>query len=150
MAAMLLLTPSCKFMESINPFGKKARAAEALYKQQEAFRIADSIKVATEKIAEEQRQAELARLAAEQEAVRAAESAAKFHIIVGSFLTPEYAQSWLNHCREMGYDARIIDWNDGRWKMVSANSYETLRAAYNELPAFLTRFDMEAWVLTGK
>ncbi|MEZ4999014.1 MAG: hypothetical protein R2758_16730 [Bacteroidales bacterium] len=49
LAAILLLTPSCDFMKSINPFGKKAREAEALRQQQEAFRIADSIRVANEK-----------------------------------------------------------------------------------------------------
>mgnify|MGYP001404367795 CR=1 FL=1 len=151
MAVMLLLTPSCKFMESINPFGRKAREAEALQKQQEAFRVADSIKVAAEKVAQEkENQAELARQAAEEEARLAAESVSKYHIIVGSFLTPDYASSWLSHCRDMGYDARIIEWNDGRWKLVSAGSYETLRAAYNELPAVLNSFDMQAWVLAGK
>src|SRR5512133_3287136 len=151
MAALLLLTPSCKFIESINPFGKKARAIEALQKQQEAFRVADSIKIAAQKVEEEKaRQAELERVAAEEQAKLVAESASKYHIIVGSFLTRGYADSWSDHCRSMGYDAKIIEWNGGRWNLVSAKSYQTKGAAYNDLPSFLASFDMQAWVLSGK
>jgi len=150
MAAMLLL-PSCKFMESINPFGRKARATEALQKQQEAFRVADSIKVAAQKVEEEKaRQAELERVSAEEQARLVAESTSKHHIIVGSFLNRAYAASWSDHCREMGYDANIIEWNDGRWNLVSAKSFGTLSGAYNELPAIMASFDMQAWVLTGR
>ncbi len=42
LAVIMLLTPSCDFMKSINPFGKKKRQTEALQKQQEAYRVADS------------------------------------------------------------------------------------------------------------
>jgi len=151
MAALLLLTPSCKFMESINPFGKKARAMEALQKQQEAFRVADSIKVAAQKVEDEKaRQAELERAAAVEQVKQVAESASQYHIIVGSFLTRGYADSWSDHCREMGYDAKVIEWNGGRWNLVSAKSFGTLRGAYNELPAFLASFEMQAWVLTAR
>jgi cell division protein FtsN len=150
-AALLLLTPSCKFIESINPFGRKARATEALQKQQEAFRVADSIKVAAQKVEEEKaRQAELERVAAEEQARLAAELTSQYHIIVGSFLNRAYAASWSDHCREMGYDTKIIEWNDGRWNLVSAKSFGTLSGAYNELPAFMASFDMQAWVLTGR
>lgn len=149
--AALLLLPSCKFMESINPFGRKARATEALQKQQEAFRVADSIKVAAQKVEEEKaRLAELERVAAEEQTRLAAESTSKHHIIVGSFLNRAYAASWSDHCREMGYDAKIIEWNDGRWNLVSVKSFGTLSGAYNELPAFMASFDMQAWILTGR
>lgn len=150
MAALLLLIPSCKFMESINPFGKKARAMESLQKQQEAFRVADSIKVAAQKVEDEKaRQAELEREAAEEQ-VSLVASTSKHHIIVGSFVNRAYAASWSDHCRGMGYDANIIEWNDGRWNLVSAKSFATLRGAYDELPTFMASFDMQAWVLAGR
>ena len=93
LAGILLLTPSCDFMKSINPFGKKAREAEALRQQQEAFRVADSIRVANEKQAEAERarQAELARIA-EQEAIELS----NYHVIVGSFLTPSSQRGFLS------------------------------------------------------
>jgi cell division protein FtsN len=143
LAVVLLLTPSCDFMKSINPFGKKTREAEALRQQQEAFRIADSIRVAGEKQAEveRQRQAELAREAESQ-----ARLMSGYHVIVGSFLTPAYADEWLKHIRTFGYDAQIIDMNDGRWQLVSASSYPDLHQAWNALESITEKIDSEAWI----
>lgn len=143
LAAVLIITPSCDFMKSINPFGKKAREAEALRQQQEAFRVADSIRVVNEKKAEEERarQAELAQ-AAEEQAV----SVAGYHVIVGSFLTPAYADVWLDHIKGFGYDARKIDMNGGRWQLISASSYPDVHQAFNALGSIQDRINGEAWV----
>jgi hypothetical protein len=130
-------------MKSINPFGKKAREIEALRQQQEAFRIADSIRVVREKETEAEllRQAELARVAEEE-----AQVVSGYHVIVGSFLTPAYADDWLEHIKGFGYDARLIDMNGGRWKLVSAESFADLHAAYNSLAGISEKIDGEAWV----
>jgi cell division protein FtsN len=143
LAAVLLLTPSCDFMKSINPFGKKARETEALRQQQEAFRIADSIRVANEQQAEAERarQAELAGEAEEQVSVMTG-----YHVIVGSFLTPSYADSWLEHIKSFGYDARIIDMNGGKWQLVSARSFPDLHAAWNSIESIQDKINGEAWV----
>lgn len=143
LAAILITTPSCDFMKSINPFGKKAREAEALRQQQEAFRIADSIRVANEKKIEEEqaRQAELAAMAEEQPVVMSG-----YHVIVGSFLTPAYADSWLEHIKGFGYDALMLDMNGGRWQLVSASSFPDLHQAYNALGSIQERINGEAWV----
>ena len=143
LAGILLLTPSCDFMKSINPFGKKAREAESLRQQQEAFRIADSIRVANERQAEAERarQAEIA-VAAEE----ASRVASGYHVIVGSFLTPAYADAWLGHIRGFGYDATIVDMNGGRWQLVSAKSFPDLRAAWNALGTIQDNINGEAWV----
>lgn len=143
LAGILLLTPSCDFMKSINPFGKKTREAEALRQQQEAFRIADSIRVANEMQAEAERvrQAEIA--IATEEISRAASG---YHVIVGSFLTPAYADQWLGHIRGLGYDATIVEMNGGRWKLVSAKSFPDLRSSYNALGTIQDNINGDAWV----
>jgi cell division protein FtsN len=143
LAGILLLTPSCDFMKSINPFGKKAREAEALRQQQEAFRIADSIRVANDRQAEAERarQSEIA-LAAEE----ASRAASGYHVIVGSFLTPAYADEWLGHIRGLGYDASLVDMNGGRWQLVSAKSFPDLHAAWNALGTIQDNINGEAWV----
>lgn len=143
LAGILLLTPSCDFMKSINPFGKKAREAEALRQQQDAFRIADSIRVVNEERAEAERalQAEL------DQAAREAESLASgYHIIVGSFLTPSYAEDWLEHIKGLGYDARIVPMNGGRWQLVSAKAFPDLRSAWNAIGTIQDNINSEAWV----
>ncbi|HNX84217.1 MAG: hypothetical protein KBB24_02490 [Bacteroidales bacterium] len=143
LAAVLVLTPSCDFMKSINPFGKKAREAEALRQQQEAFRIADSIRVANEKQAEAERarQAEMAVAAEEQTRVMTG-----YHVIVGSFLTPEYADAWLEHIKSFGYDAQLVGMNGGRWQLVSAQAFPNLHQAWNALGTVQDRINGEAWV----
>jgi cell division protein FtsN len=142
LAGILLMTPSCDFMKSINPFGRKARQAEALKKQQEAFRVADSIRVAREQAeAEKAQQAEQARVA-EQEAVELS----KYHVIVGSFLTPAYADAWLTHIKSFGYDARLVDKDNGRWHLVSAESYPDMHEAWNAMGKICDKIDGEAWI----
>lgn len=143
LAGILLLTPSCDFMKSINPFGKKARETETLRQQQEAFRVADSIRVVNEEKAEAERarQAELARVAEEE-----AQVVSGYHVIVGSFLTPAYADAWLEHIKGLGYDARIVNMNGGRWQLVSARSFTSLHAAWNELGSIQDNINSEAWV----
>jgi len=147
LAAVLVLTPSCDFMKSINPFGKKAREAEALRQQQEAFRIADSIRVVNEKQAEAERarQAELTVQAEEQARV-----VAGYHVIVGSFLTPEYAESWLEHIKGFGYDAQLIGMDGGKWQLVSASSFPDLHQAWNAIASVQDRINGEAWVYRQK
>jgi cell division protein FtsN len=143
LAGILLLTPSCDFMKSINPFGKKARETEALRQQQEAFRVADSIRVVNEEKAEAERlrQAELARIAQEE-----TQAASGYHVIVGSFLTPAYADAWLEHIKGFGYDARIVNMNGGKWQLVSARSFADLHAAWNALGEIQDNINSEAWV----
>jgi cell division protein FtsN len=143
LAVIMLLTPSCDFMKSINPFGKKKRQTEALQKQQEAFRVADSVRVANEQAAaaEKARQDEMDRIAREE-----ALELSNYHVIVGSFLTPEYAEDWLAHIKSLGYDARLVDMNGGRWHLVSAKSFGTLREAWNGVESIQENINGEAWV----
>ncbi len=143
LAGILLLTPSCDFMKSINPFGRKAREVEALRQQQEAFRIADSIRVVNEKQAEAERarQAELTQAAREE-----VSAASAYHIIVGSFITPAYAEAWLEHIKGFGYDARIVQMNGGKWQLVSAKAYPDLHAAWNAIGSIQDNINSEAWV----
>ncbi len=147
LAAILLLTPSCDFMKSINPFGKKARETEAFRQQQEAFRIADSIRVVNEKQveAERLRKAEMAEAAS-----REAMAVSGYHVVVGSFLTPLYADEWLKHIKGFGYDARLVEMDGGRWQLVSAQSFENLHAAWNALEGIQVKVNGDAWVYRQK
>ncbi len=143
LAGILLLTPSCDFMKSINPFGKKAREAEALRQQQEAFRIADSIRVVNES---RLRLSVHGRPSLQGQRRRQCQAVSGYHVIVGSFLTPAYADAWLEHIKGFGYDARIVDMNGGKWQLVSAKSFPDLRGAWNALGSIQDNINSEAWV----
>ncbi|MEZ4999015.1 MAG: hypothetical protein R2758_16735 [Bacteroidales bacterium] len=62
--------------------------------------------------AERARQAELALQAEEQ-----ARQMSGYHVIVGSFLTPAYADAWLEHIRGFGYDATACGYE---WREMAA------------------------------
>ena len=139
---LMLLTPSCDYVKSHNPFTKKQREAEAMRLQQEAERLADSIRFANENAAREiERQAELARQA-EQEAMEQE----KYHVIVGSFLTPEYADGWLAHCNQLGFTSKLVEMDGGRWRLVSVGSYDNIHDAWNALSRVQETAGGEAWV----
>jgi cell division protein FtsN len=142
MISILLMATSCEFVKTHNPLTKKAREAEALKKQQEEFRIADSLRLVEEQASRDREaQAEQARIA-EQDAL----AQSKYHIIVGSFLTPEYATTWLDHITQLGYTPRLIEMDGGRWKLVSVNSYQTLNEAWNALRDYQSNVQVDAWI----
>ena len=66
--------------------------------------------------------------------------------ITGSFLTPAYADAWLEHIKGFGYDARIVDMNGGKWQLVSARSFPDLHGAWNALGSIQDNINSEAWV----
>lgn len=143
LAATILLTPSCDFMKSINPFGKKTREAEAFRQQQRAIHIADSIRAAGEREAEAQRiiRDEMARKTEEE-----ARNISGYHVIVGSFLTPSFADSWLEHIKTFGFDVQLVGMDGGRWHLVSAGAFPDFRAARSALEGIAERIDGEAWI----
>ena len=69
-----------------------------------------------------------------------------YHIIVGSFLTPEFADDHMAYYRSMGYDATIIDGPNARFNLVSAEVHESIGEAINRLTAFQDTVDFESWL----
>ena len=99
---LIALTPSCKYFKNIKLFGKKKDIVMAEWQaKQDSIRVADSIRRVQERlIAIENARLDSIRLANEQKL--ALES--KYNIIVGSFITPEYARAWADEYRNRGYD----------------------------------------------
>jgi hypothetical protein len=144
--ALILISNSCKFIEKKGWFGKsKAREEAALVARQDSIRVADSLKAVTEQM----RAIEQARL----DSVRAIEQAQfereamyKYHIIVGSFLTPEYADDYQKYYKSLGYDAQIIPDSRNRFNLVSAEVHDNLNQAVRRLYQFQDTVEFEAWL----
>ena len=137
---------SCKFIEEKGWFGKKkADTLVAWQAKQDSIRVADSIQLEIQKmkIAE---QARLDSLQAIEDERLAWEARFKYHIIVGSFLTPEFAQDHYNLYQSMGYDAMIVEGPRGRFNLVSAEVHESIGKAMNRLHAFQDTVEFEAWL----
>ena len=146
---LLILSPSCKKIKERGLFGKKAKTLEMLRAQQDSIRVADSLKRVENRIKaiEEARLDSI--LQAEQEKA-AYEARNKFNIIVGSFVTPEFAQAWAEEYRKQGYDTKIIKMADSKFELVVAESYDRFSKAVQRLNQFQDTVDIDTWLYVNK
>jgi len=111
--------------------------------KQDSVRVADSIRRVQEQIlAIENARLDSIRLADEQQLVLSS----KYNIIVGSFITPEYARAWADEYRNRGYDTKIIPMEGSRFELVSAESHESIRRAITRLHQFQDTVQIDAWI----
>jgi hypothetical protein len=141
--AFLIVLPSCNFIREKGWFNKKEKTLAMLKAQQESIRVADSVRKAQER----QLAIENARL----DSIRLADEArltltSRYNIIVGSFITPEYARAWADEYRRQGYDTKIIKMEGSRFELVSAESHESFRKAVNRLNQFQDTVQIDAWI----
>lgn len=126
--------------------GKQNSEQEAYQRMRDSTRIADSIKtvqaVELELALEQARLDSIARAAADFEIM---EGSTKYHIIVGSFITPEYARAHTEYYISQGYDAKIYTADNG-FDLVSAMDLENLSEAVLLLERFKDTVDFEAWL----
>jgi hypothetical protein len=142
---LLVLSPSCKFLRNKGLFGKKEKTLEMLRAQQDSIRVADSIKqVQDQLLALENARLDSVRLA--DEARLANEITNKYNIIVGSFITPEYAKRLAEKYRQQGYDAKISKMEGSNFELVSAEAHENLNKAIVRLHQFQDTVEIDAWL----
>ena len=137
---------SCKFFKEKGWFGKNKSDTLIVWQiRQDSIRVADSIRAEIQKVKIAQ-QAKLDSLKAIEEERLLLENRFRFHIIVGSFLTPEYAADHVDYYRSMGYDATIVPDREARFNLVSAEVHESLKEAMRRLVAYQDTVDFEAWL----
>jgi hypothetical protein len=145
MICVLVIATSCKYIESHNPFGKKERNKELAIKRQiDSIRIADSINKAN--LAIKQKAIEDSIAATTEPIEKVKDESYKYHIIIGSFKTPEYASSYASFYSRRGVATEIIDKANSSFKLVSAESYKTLSEASDALKSFRDTITGESWV----
>lgn len=145
--ALIASLPSCKFFKEKKLFGRKKAELAELMEQQRMIHVADSLKLVKDKLqAIEQARLDSVRLAEEERLALAS----KYNIIVGAFITPEYAKAWAEEYRNRGYDAKIIKMEGGRFELVSAEAYESVGKAYSRLEKFRDTVQVDAWIYNKK
>ncbi|HCC70874.1 MAG TPA: hypothetical protein DEQ09_06965 [Bacteroidales bacterium] len=141
-----MLSNSCKFIEKKGWFGKsKADTMAVWLAKQDSIRVADSIQSEIDKMMVIE-QARLDSIQAVEQAQLEWEARFKYHIIVGSFLTPEYADDYLNYYLSMGYNAQIIDGPENRFRLVSAEVHEDISFAFKRLSQYQDTVEFESWL----
>ncbi|MBS0010749.1 MAG: hypothetical protein KFF49_05035 [Bacteroidales bacterium] len=146
LVAILMLTSSCKFIKEKGWFGKsKADTMAVWLARQDSIRAVE----ARQAELENERMREQARIDSIQAAEQAQlewESRFKYHIIVGGFITPEYADDYLAYYRSMGFDAEIIDGPDKRFQLISAERHNDRNRAIRRLYQYQDTVDFESWL----
>ncbi len=133
------------FSSGCNMFGKKKREEQARI---EAQRKKDSIANAQKKAKalklkkqkEEQAKKEAARKAEEER-----RKLYKFHVIVGSFKTPQYATAYNDLMGKKGYQTEILT-NNYNFQMVSIGAYKSWREAVVELGKARDAVESTSWI----
>jgi hypothetical protein len=143
LVALLVVLPSCKYFKGRGLFGRKADTMAVWHARQDSIRVADSIRNAQARLmAEENARADsLRKIGEEQKAV-----ISKYNIIVGSFITPEYAKRLAEDYRKKGYNTNIIKMEGSRFELVSAEAYDNFKQALLRLKEFQSNIEVDAWM----
>ena len=147
---LLVTTPSCKWLRKKGLIGKKKANTEAAMKLKlDSIRVADSVRKAQDRLLS----LELAR----QDSIRNIEQAElnwrnsfPYNIIVGSFITPEYARSYAAEFSAQGYKTKIIKLEGTSFEMVSAEAHEKFSTAVARLKLFQDTVAYDAWLYINK
>jgi hypothetical protein len=141
---LLVAMPSCKF------FGgkaKKEKALAVLLARQDSIRVADSIrKVQDHMMALENAKLDSIRLAEEAKLAMGS----RYNIIVGSFITPQYAKDLQAEYVKQGYNAQIITVPGSRFELVAAEGHSNFRTAVDRLQQFQDTIQLDAWMYIKK
>ena len=143
--AILVSFSSCKFVKEKGWFGlKNADTMDAYLRKQDSIHIADSLSkvIALQKAIEQARQDSINK--AEQERLEML-ARFKYHIIVGSFITPEFADEWSVYYNSIGYVTEILK-ADNEFNLVSARRYDNMKDAVLDLERFKDTVQVDAWV----
>ncbi len=145
---LFIAVTSCKFIEEKGWFKRDADTIAAYQTRMDSIRVADSIN----KVLEAERMIEQTRLdsiRAIEEIERERLARFKYHIIVGSFKTPEYADLYAEYYREMGYKTEIL-FNEYDFNVVSARAFDNIHEALIQLEQFRDTVELEAWLYVNR
>jgi hypothetical protein len=139
---LLIILSSC---DKIKFFGKKARALAEMQMlaRQDSIRVADSLRRAQDYLLSiENARLDSIRIAEEERLA----NETKYNIIVGSFLTPEYAKDLAQEYDKMGYKTEIIKMANSKFELVAAEGHKSLKKAIARLAAFQDTVQIESWI----
>lgn len=143
---LIVTLPSCKYFKGKRLFGKKADTMAVWHARQDSLRKADSLKTIVLQAKENDRLDSI-KSAEEKTAL---ENKLRYHIIVGSFLHPDYATRLADTYHQKGYETRILKAPGSRFQYVSAEASDNFRKAFSRLKYFQGNVEVDAWIYVKK
>ncbi len=146
LSIVLLLLPSCNFVKKKGWFGTGRAAEAAMQIRMDSIRVADSLaRVRAAELELEREQAIQDSLLMLEEEMNYYAYQYRYHIIVGSFITPEYALDHSDFYSSMGYQTQIIEGING-FDLVSAMGLDDYSQSLYQLENFKDTVDIESWL----
>lgn len=146
MIIMLASATSCKFIRKKGWFGTgKADTMLVWQQQQESRRVADSISRVRQALEARERARIDSLNRIEQERLQY-EARFRYHIVVGSFITPEYARAFNEHMKREGFNSQIVQRPGSRFEFVAAEVHDNLRTAVDRLMQYRDTVVVDAWI----
>jgi hypothetical protein len=146
---IIVLFPSCKWLKKMGFIGKKADTLVVWQARQDSIRVADSIKTVQNRLMAIEN-ARLDSIRREEQAKAEWESRFRYNIILGSFITPEYARKFSADLSTQGYKTRILNLEGTKFEMVSAEAHEKFSTALARLKQFQDTVSPDAWMYIYK
>lgn len=146
---MLVLTPSCKWLREKGLIGRKADTMAVWKIKQDSLRVADSVRKAQDKLLAIEK-ARLDSLNSADAQRREWEGKYRYNIIIGSFITPDYARKYSAEFATKGYNTRILKLEGTQFEMVSAEAHESLGKAIARLKQFQDTVAYDSWLYIFK
>jgi len=146
---LLISLPSCKYFKGGLLFGKKAKTLAIMKAREDSVRVADSLqKVRDRLLRADQVRIDSVRMAEDEHLI--VDSKFKYNIIVGSFITPEYAKVLTEEYRRQGYDPKILQMDGSRFELVAIEAYDSFTKAVARLEKFKDTVQLESWLYIKK
>jgi hypothetical protein len=146
---LLLILPSCKYFKGGLLFGKKAKTMAIVKAREDSIRGADSLQKVKDKLMKIDLATGDSIRRAEEERI-ALGSKYKYNIIVGSFITPEYAKALTEVYRKQGYDPKILKVEGSRFELVAIEAYDSFSKAASRLEKIKDTVQLESWLYIKK
>ncbi len=139
-----LLMSGCDFVRSINPFSKKEDPLEAFQQREDSIRRAEMLQRQQEEARLQEARADSLRKAQEAEAERL-KAMNRYHLIVGAFKTPAYAEDFHKKILAEGHDSKII-MSENNFHLVTIKSLDNYRDAVNDWRTIRNQGEHLVWL----
>lgn len=142
--AAVFFTSGCDFIERVNPFAESTDTMELHRQRLDSIRRVRQLREQQEQARLEQAREETLQEVPENAEVETSE---RYHLIVGAFKTPAYAEDYHKKMRDNGHDSRII-MSDNNYHLVTLESFDNYRAAVDKWREARESGEHEIWIYT--
>ncbi|MEA3316490.1 MAG: hypothetical protein U9R54_00855 [Bacteroidota bacterium] len=144
LSIMIFVFSGCDFFENKKLFSNDVDTLQAYLQKKDSIRKADSLK-----LVKEMKRKKILAAKAKKDSIKRAEERQrvlyKYHIVVGSFKTHNYATAYNDFIAQKGYKTEMLR-NNYNFDMVSIGAYKSWRNAVNDLNKTRGNLEATAWI----